>query len=443
MAKLFKKPLRKKVNLNYKEAEEFLFNQLPMFQRVGGTAYKNTMETTEALDKYFGHPHRNFKNVHIAGTNGKGSVSNFIASVLQEAGYKTGLYTSPHILDFKERIRINGKKIEEQFVTDFVNKYSEIFMPMKPSFFELTVAMCFEYFKNQKIDVGVIEVGMGGRLDSTNIIKPEVSVITNIALDHVQFLGNTVKEIAAEKAGIIKHGVPVVVGESDTKTNSVFLKKAEEMEAPIILASNKLSTSQGIISDDGKQIFNVFCGGMLRYAGLKCGQIGIYQQKNVITALAAIEQLQTNGFNISQKNIYDGFENVNQNTGFFGRWQVVSQNPLTVCDTGHNFAGLSLTIEQINKQKFNILRMVIGFVSDKDITSMLKILPKNAEYYFCNAAIRRALPADELKAQAENYGLKGRAFSSVKLALETAKSDATQDDFIFIGGSNFVVAEAL
>lgn len=431
------------MNLNYKEAEEFLFNQLPMFQRIGGTAYKDTLETTIALDKYFNHSHQHFKTVHIAGTNGKGSVSNFIASVLQEAGYKTGLYTSPHILDFKERIRINGNKIGEQYVTDFVNRYAEVFMPMKPSFFELTVALCFEYFAQQKIDVGVIEVGMGGRLDSTNIITPEVSVITNIAFDHTQFLGNTLKEIAGEKAGIIKRGVPVVVGESDIKTNSVFLDKAEKMEAPIILASNKLSTQQGVITDDGKQIFNVFCGGELRYPGLKCGQIGIYQQKNVITALAAIEQLQNRGLNISKQNIYDGFENVNQNTGFFGRWQIVSKNPTIVCDTGHNFAGLSLTVNQINKQKFNTLRMVIGFVSDKDITSMLKILPKNAEYYFCNAAIKRALPSEQLKSQAENFGLKGRAFPSVKEALQTAKSEAQTDDFIFIGGSNFVVAEAL
>ncbi|MCQ2973503.1 MAG: bifunctional folylpolyglutamate synthase/dihydrofolate synthase [Bacteroidales bacterium] len=430
------------MNLTYKEAEQFLFEQLPVFSSIGAPAYKNNLDTTRQLDNYFHNPHKNYKTIHIAGTNGKGSVSNFIASVLQEAGYKTGLYTSPHILDFKERIRINGQKITEQFVKDFVNKYSEIFQPMHPSFFELTSAMCFEYFSQEKVDVGVIEVGMGGRLDSTNIITPILSVITNIALDHTQFLGTTLKEIAGEKAGIIKKGVPVVIGESDIKTNSVFLAKADELEAPIILASNQMSATSGQISEDGTQVFNVFRCGEPVYHGLKCSQLGVYQQKNIVTALSALEQLQRLGLNISEQNIYDGFKNVNKNTGFYGRWQIVSQNPLTVCDTGHNYAGFQYNVNQINSQKCNQLRIVIGFVKDKDIASILRILPKNAIYYFVNANIKRALLAEELKRQAEYFGLVGKAYSSVKEGFDAAKNDASEDDFIFVGGSNFVVSEA-
>lgn len=431
------------MNLSYKEAENYLFTQLPVFEKTGGDAYKPGLNTATALDNFFLNPHKNYKTVHIAGTNGKGSVSNFLASVFQEAGYKTGLFTSPHIVDFKERIRVNGEKISADFVTDFVNRYAEKFAYLKPTFFELTTAMALEYFSEKKVDVAVIETGMGGRLDSTNIITPVVSTITNIALDHCQFLGSTLKEIAAEKAGIIKRGIPVVIGESDSRTNSVFLDKASEQEAPIILASNKLQATSGGMTEDGKMIFNVFKCGEPYLTGIKCAQLGAYQQKNIVTAVATIEILEKQGFNISKQNIYDGFENVNRNTGFYGRWQILNSSPLTVCDTGHNPAGMKYVTEQLAAQKFKTLRIVIGFVSDKDVNTILKMLPQKAVYYFCNAQSKRALPAENLKYAAENYGLQGSAFQSVKEAFQAAKNDADKDDFIFLGGSNYVVAEAL
>ncbi|MCR5455799.1 MAG: bifunctional folylpolyglutamate synthase/dihydrofolate synthase [Bacteroidales bacterium] len=429
--------------MNYPEAVNYLFTQLPVFEKTGGDAYKPGLGTATAIDNAFGNPHHKYKTIHIAGTNGKGSVSNFLASILQEAGYRTGLFTSPHIVDFKERIRVNGAKITESFVTDFVNQYADKFSRLHPTFFELTTAMAFEYFRQQNVQVAVIETGMGGRLDSTNIIRPILSVITNIALDHCQFLGNTLKEIAAEKAGIIKRGVPVIVGESDTRTNSVFIDKATDTESPIILASNKLQATMGGETDNGKQVFNVFKCGEPYYTGIKCAQSGKYQEKNIVTAIAAVEQLQRQGLNITKQNIYDGFENVNRNTGFYGRWQTLGQNPLIVCDTGHNPAGLSYTVAQIEQQPCETLRMVIGFVSDKDISGILKLLPKNAVYYFCNAESKRALPAAHLQATAINYGLNGNAYPSVKAAFAAAKADSTPNDFIFLGGSNYIVAEAL
>jgi dihydrofolate synthase/folylpolyglutamate synthase len=431
------------MNLSYKEAENYLFTQLPVFEHSGGAAYKPGLETAAALDSFFHSPHKSYKTVHVAGTNGKGSVSNFLASIFQEAGYRTGLFTSPHIVDFKERIRIDGEKISADFVTDFVNQYAEKFSHLKPTFFELTTAMAFEYFRQKKADVAVIEVGMGGRLDSTNIITPELSVITNISLDHCQFLGSTLKEIAAEKAGIIKHGIPVVIGESDSRTNSVFLDKASTTESPVILASNKLQAVPGGMTDDQKKIFNVFKCGEPYLTGIKSAQTGDYQQKNIVTVLAATEQLQKQGFNISKQNIYDGFENVNKNTGFYGRWQVLKNTPLTICDTGHNPAGIKYVVEQISAQTYKTLRMVIGFVSDKDVSTILKMLPQKAVYYFCNARNKRALPAHELQSAAENYGLSGNVYNSVKEAFKTAQDEAGKDDFVFLGGSNYVVAEAV
>ena len=429
--------------MNYNEAVNYLFTQLPVFEKTGGDAYKPGLGTATTMDNAFGNPHLKYKTIHIAGTNGKGSVSNFLASILQEARYRTGLFTSPHIVDFKERIRVNGKKIDEQFVSDFVNQYALKFKHLQPTFFELTTAMAFEYFRQQNVQIAVIETGMGGRLDSTNIITPILSVITNIALDHCQFLGSTLKEIAGEKAGIIKRGVPVVVGESDSRTNSVFIDKATETESPIILASNKLQATMGGATDDGKQIFNVFKCGEPYYTGIKCAQTGKYQEKNIVTAIAAAEQLQRQGINITKQNIYDGFENVNSNTGFYGRWQVINNQPLTICDTGHNPAGLSYTVAQIERQPCKTLRMVIGFVADKDISGILKLLPKNAVYYFCNAQSKRALSSPTLQSAAANYGLSGNAYQSVKEAFAAANADASPDDFIFLGGSNYVVAEAL
>ena len=429
--------------MNYQEAVNYLFTQLPVFEKTGGDVYKPGLGTATAMDNSFGNPHLKYKTIHIAGTNGKGSVSNFLASILQEAGYRTGLFTSPHIVDFKERIRVNGKKIDEQFVTDFVNNYAVKFKHLQPTFFELTTAMAFEYFRQQNVQIAVIETGMGGRLDSTNIITPILSVITNIALDHCQFLGNTLKEIAAEKAGIIKHSVPVIVGEGDSRTNSVFIDKATQMDAPITLASNKLQATMGGVTDDGKQIFNVFKCGEPYYTGIKCGQSGKYQEKNIVTAVAAVEQLQRQGINITKQNIYDGFENVNQNTGFYGRWQIIGNQPLTICDTGHNPAGIKYVAEQIAAQHFKTLRMVVGFVADKDTASILKLLPQNGVYYFCNAQSKRALPSPTLQSLAANYGLNGNAYQSVKEAFAAAKSDAAKDDLIFLGGSNYVVAEVL
>ena len=429
--------------MNYNEAVNYLFTQLPVFEHTGGDAYKPGLKTATAMDDAFGNPHRKYKTIHIAGTNGKGSVSNFLASVLQEAGYRTGLFTSPHIVDFKERIRVNGKKIDEMFVTDFVNNYAQKFAHLHPTFFELTTAMAFEYFRKENVQVAAIETGMGGRLDSTNIISPILSVITNIALDHCQFLGNTLKEIAAEKAGIIKRGVPVVVGESDSRTNSVFIDKASEMDAPITLASNKLQATMGGVTEDGKQNFNVFKCGEPYYTGIKCAQTGKYQEKNIVTAVAAIEQLQRQGINISRQNIYDGLENVNKNTGFYGRWQVIKKQPLTICDTGHNPAGIKYVTEQIATQNYKTLRMVMGFVADKDISTILKLLPTNAVYYFCNAQTKRALPSPTLQTAAANCGLVGNAYQTVREAFDAATKDAAADDMIFLGGSNYVVSEAL
>ncbi len=429
--------------MNYNEAVNYLFTQLPVFEHTGGDAYKPGLKTATAMDDAFGNPHRKYKTIHIAGTNGKGSVSNFLASILQEAGYRTGLFTSPHIVDFKERIRVNGKKIDEQFVTDFVNNHAQKFAHLHPTFFELTTAMAFEYFRQQNVQIAVIETGMGGRLDSTNIISPILSVVTNIALDHCQFLGNTLKEIAAEKAGIIKRGVPVVVGESDSRTNNVFIDKASSMESPIILASNKLQATMGGATDDGKQVFNVFKCGEPCYTGIKCGQTGKYQEKNIVTAIAAVEQLQHQGVNINRQNIYDGFEHVNQNTGFYGRWQVIKQQPLTICDTGHNPAGVRYVTEQLAAQNYKTLRMVIGFVADKDIASILKLLPQNAVYYFCNAQSKRALSSPTLQSAAADFGINGKAYQTVKEAFDAANSDSSPDDLIFLGGSNYIVAEAL
>lgn len=427
--------------MDYNQTIEYLYSQVPMFHRVGSSAYKDNLENTYKLDNHLGHPHQKYKTIHVGGTNGKGSVSNFLCSILMESGYKVGLYTSPHIVDFKERIRVNGKKISEEFVVDFVEKHKSFFEPLQPSFFELITAMCFEYFAQQKVDIAVIEVGMGGRLDCTNIINPLVSVVTNISLDHTQFLGNTIAEIAKEKAGITKKNTPLILGESNTQYNKVFFEQAELMDAPIILANNKLQTSEGFINQDNELCINVFKAGEICYPQIKSAQTGIYQYKNIITTLATIEELKSIGLNISKENIYDGFKKVNQNTGFYGRWQTISNNPLTICDTGHNEAGIKLVVENLSKIEYNNLRIVIGFVSDKDIEKILKLLPKNAIYYFVNANIARALNSQDLKMQALNHGLMGESYQSVKEGLLQAQKDAKQNDLIFVGGSNFVVAE--
>jgi dihydrofolate synthase/folylpolyglutamate synthase len=412
-----------------------------MFQRIGEAAYKANLDNSMALDKYFDHPHLLYSSVHIAGTNGKGSVSNILAAVLQKAGYKTGLYTSPHLKNFRERIRINGKEISEQYIVDFVEKHRSAFEPLKPSFFELTMMMCFKYFADENVDIAVIETGLGGRLDSTNIITPVLSVITNISKDHTQFLGDTLRQIAGEKAGIIKPGIPVVIGESQPEIMDVFEDKANDLKSEIYFADQYYTVELQPNTIEDKQVFNVFRNNKMFLENLKLDLKGIYQKKNTTTVLQAIEILNNSGFPIDKGSIYAGFENSMQITDFKGRWQSIGENPRIVCDTGHNEAGIAEVLEQIKTVQFKNLHIVFGVVEDKNIESILEMLPKNAKYYFCRADIPRALNQESLKQKASNFGLNGNSYNSVKAALENAKQNADKDDFIFVGGSTFVVAE--
>ncbi|MCU4154997.1 bifunctional folylpolyglutamate synthase/dihydrofolate synthase [Carboxylicivirga sp. A043] len=429
--------------MNYKETLDFLFAQLPMYQRVGKAAYKADLATTLELDNYFNHPHKAYKTIHIAGTNGKGSVSHCLASVLQESGLKVGLYTSPHLKDFRERIRINGQMITEQAVVNFVANHSAIIKSLQPSFFEMSVAMAFDYFKQEAVDVAVIEVGMGGRLDSTNIITPEVSAITNIGLDHTAFLGTNLAQIAGEKGGIIKKDIPLVIGQTQSETASVFKTIAQERGSSIVFADSEFSISTATLSVDEKQIFQVMKGEKLIYPDLKLDLLGSYQQKNVVTALAIIEQLRSKQFNISPENIYMGLENVVKNTGLLGRWQHIGYNPRIICDTGHNLDGMQMLAEQIQNTPHDQLHIVLGMVNDKDHAAVLNILPKEARYYFTKASIPRSLNEEELKIMANTYALTGESYTNVNLAIEDAKKNAGVNDLIFIGGSTFIVADAL
>lgn len=428
------------MNSSYKEALDFLFKQLPMFSRVGGPAYKPGLETSISLSKFFGDPHKKFNSIHIGGTNGKGSTSHMISSVLQSQGYKVALYTSPHLVDFRERIRINGKMIPEEKVIGFVEEWQKTGYNGKPSFFELTMIMAFNWFANEKVDYAVIEVGMGGRLDSTNIITPLQSVITNISYDHNQFLGDTLQEIAAEKAGIIKERVPVVIGETQHDIKEIFINKAREKNSPIYFADqqfekyNLISTENGIYYRDEKLEVTLPLG-------------GDYQKKNLITVLATLRQLQQSGIEISETAIKDGIENVVNQTGLLGRWTIITKVPLTIADTGHNIAGISYNFSQLKKilslKPNGKLRIIIGFVADKAIDKILNILPKNAIYYITNANIPRALPADKLKEMFEEKGFKGKKYNNVRDAYIAAKKDASEEDIIFIGGSTFIVADFL
>lgn len=428
---------------DYIEAIQYLFSCLPMYQRIGSAAYKADLSTTIELDKYFNHPHRSYLTIHVAGTNGKGSVSHMLASVLQSAGYKTGLYTSPHLIDFRERIRINGKVVDEEFVLDFVNTHKKVFEDFSPSFFEMTAAMAFEYFSQKKIDVAVIETGMGGRLDSTNIIAPVLSVITNIGLDHVQFLGETIEKIAVEKAGIIKNNIPVVVGESQDATDLIFIECARENNSSITFADKVYNADYALIGMDGKQTVNVHNSGEILFKELKTDLNGIYQQKNIITCLAAIDVLIEKGMKLSRENIYDGLSNAAQRTGLMGRWQILGNNPLIVCDTGHNESGIREVVSQIHQTPYRRLHIVFGMVGDKSIDKVLQLLPKDADYYFTRASIPRSMDEKVLKEKAKEVGLEGNVYPSVESAYITAKSNAGSSDFIFIGGSTFVVADLL
>ncbi len=390
-----------------------------MYQRVGQSAYKADLTATINLANHLNNPEKSFKSVHVAGTNGKGSTSHLLASVFQEAGYKTGLYTSPHLKDFRERIKINGEMIPKQNVSDFVEKHKQFLETNQMSFFEMTVGLAFDYFRNEKVDIAILETGMGGRLDSTNIVIPEISVITNIGFDHPQFLGNTLALIAAEKGGIIKSGVPVVIGETLPETKPVFERIASERKAPITFAET--FPTSNYTSD------------------LK----GVYQKKNIRTVLTALRTLQEKGWNISEENIKEGLLKSVANNGLMGRWQVLNEIPKVVCDTAHNEDGLRLVMEQLRKEKYEQLHIVLGVVNDKDLASILPLFPKSAIYYFCRPSVPRGLDASLLTVRAKEFGLNGEEYMSVRKAYEAALKVASEGDFIYIGGSTFVVAEVV
>jgi len=431
--------------MTYSDTLKYMYSQLPMFHRVGAAAYKANLDNTIAICKMLNDPQKKFKSIHIAGTNGKGSTSHMLASVLQEAGYKVGLYTSPHLKDFRERIRVNGKMISKKYVVGFVEKYKADFEKIQPSFFEMTVGLAFQCFADKKVDVAVIEVGLGGRLDSTNVIDPDISVITNISFDHMALLGNTLPKIAAEKAGIIKKNGIVVIGESQTEIRSVFIKTAKEKQATIVYADEILALKNVIEKSGGLQ-FDIYKAKSKEtiVKKLLCPLKGAYQQKNILTVLVALMLLEEfKGYSFSASAIKNGFKNVIKNTSLMGRWQILSKKPLIVADTGHNEAGIKEVLKQIKTTPHKKLHIVFGMVNDKDTGKILKMLPQKAQYYFCKADIPRALEAKELAMQAAVFGIKGDYYPSVKTALRAAKKAAKSRDFIFIGGSTFVVTEAL
>jgi dihydrofolate synthase/folylpolyglutamate synthase len=411
-----------------------------MFQRIGKAAYKADLGNTLQLDEYFNHPHRQFKSIHIAGTNGKGSTSHMLASILQSAGYKVGLYTSPHLKDFRERIRINGAMIPENEVIDFVAKHKSLFEQVKPSFFEMTVALAFDYFAKEKIDIAVVEVGLGGRLDSTNIITPLLSVITNIGLDHTDLLGDTLTKIACEKAGIIKDGVPVVVSQFQPEVSQAFTDKAKETKSKIIFAEQQYKVEKIEYSDTFQSI-SINQNGVATSWDLDL--MGSYQKYNLAGVLASIDILNKIGLSISKNNVAVGLKSVQKSTGLMGRWQKLQDSPKVFCDTGHNVDGITQVLEQISRIPHKQLHMVIGMVGDKNIDGMLALFPKDATYYFTKASIPRALDQNELQQRALNFGLKGKTYSTIAEALECAKNNAEIDDLVFVGGSTFVVAEVV
>lgn len=425
----------------YNEALEYMYSQLPMFHRIGKLAYKANLNNAWALDEYFNFPHKQYRTIHVAGTNGKGSVSHMLAAVLQTCGYTTGLFTSPHLTDFRERIRVNGEMVDEDFVTSFTQENKLFFDEIKPSFFEMTSAMAFEYFKIKKVDIAVIEVGLGGRLDSTNIINPELSIITNIGLDHTDLLGNTLELIAAEKAGIIKPSIPVIIGEYTPETKPVFQNKAENAKAPVFYAS-EIYRATTITQETYNQSLNVLTLKDQSNKNFNLDLKGLYQQKNICTVLAAIDILKQI-LNIPEDCVANGLEHAAKLTGLQGRWQTISEKPLTICDTGHNYDGIKWITEQFKNTPHQKLHIVLGFVSDKSIEKILSLLPQNAIYYFCQANIPRALDKEILKKQASQYNLVGNIYNSVSEAFIAAKNFAQAEDLIFIGGSTFVVAEIL
>lgn len=429
--------------MTYSETLDYLFNVAPLFQNIGQGAYKEGLSNTHTLDEHFGHPHRKFRTIHVAGTNGKGSCSHTLAAILQSSGLRVGLYTSPHLVDFRERIRVNGKMISEQRVIDFVEQERSFFEPLYPSFFELTTALAFKYFEEQEVDVAVIEVGLGGRLDCTNIIAPDLSIITNISFDHVQFLGDTLEKIASEKAGIIKHNTLVVIGETNCHdgVKQVFLDKAKEQNAPIIFADESGMVVSSTPDKTGGRIYET------RLLGKLYGELGgACQVYNTATILNAVEQLRKIGYNISDEDIKNGFCNVCKTTGLMGRWQQFATAPLSICDTGHNVGGLqyiAAQLEAIRPTDGCTLRMVIGMVGDKDVSGSLALLPKEATYYFTQASVKRAMDVKEIQKIAEMLGLHGNCYPTVADAYAAAKTDSSVSDLIFVGGSSFIVADLL
>ena len=422
----------------YQETIEYLFNSMPVFEKVGNSAYKPGLFNSESLDKHFNHPHRNYRTIHVAGTNGKGSCSHTLAAVLQSAGYRVGLYTSPHLVDFKERIRVNGECILEDYVVDFVHQNVSFFEPLYPSFFELTTALAFKYFADCEVDVAVIEVGLGGRLDCTNIISPVLSVITNISLDHVVLLGDSFSKIASEKAGVIKPQIPVVIGEYNEETLPVFRAKALEENAKLILAEDQLEVISYAQNKDNAWEYTT------QHFGIVEGQLkGNYQVKNSNTILTAVKELQILGFNLSIDNVKEGFKHVETLTGLAGRWQTLSQTPHVLCDTGHNEAAWTYLSNQLNELVCNQLHIVFGMVDDKDIDAVIQLLPEKAVYYFTKASCKRALSEYSIEQKAKKRGLKGTSYSSVKEACCAALSAMLNNDCLFIGGSNYIVSEVL
>jgi len=433
--------------MNYKETVEFLYN-IPMFEKQGKSGYKEGLGNTTALDDHFGHPHRNYRTIHVAGTNGKGSVSHTLAAILQSAGYKVGLYTSPHLASFRERIRIDGKMIPEDYVVDFVMTNRSLIESINPSFFEVVTAMAFKFFSDEKIDIAVIEVGLGGRLDCTNIITPVLSVITNISFDHTQFLGDTLAKIASEKAGIIKHGIPAVIGEADDETRPVFTAKAEDAESPIYFAEDDRQIISSEDTPSGGRLYHTRDYGEIE------GQLGgLYQDKNTNTILKACKILSDVGIlgDISATpdpspallQIKEGIRNVGSLTGLTGRWQILREHPRVICDTGHNVGGWIYLSKQIKALKCDKLHIVFGMVDDKDVEGVMEMLPEDAVYYFTKASSKRAISEKRMKELGLKHNLKGEAFGSVRKAYETALRAATEKDIVFVGGSSYVVADLL
>ena len=421
--------------MTYEETINYLYNSVPMFQKVGASAYKEGLDNSHALDLHFNFPHKKYKTIHIAGTNGKGSCSHTLASILQDAGYKVGLYTSPHLKDFRERIRVNGKCIEKQYVIDFVESEKDFFEPLHPSFFELTTALAFKYFAEQDIDIAVIETGLGGRLDCTNIINPIVSIITNISFDHTGFLGDTLEKIAFEKAGIIKPNTPVVIGETTEGTRKVFINKTKEAQSPISFAENNTEILSSDINGSGI-VYTT------RRYGKLFGELGgIYQTLNTRTVLTAIDVLKSLNIKISNENIKNGLAQVTASTGLMGRWQTVGKAPLVICDTGHNVGGWQYLSRQLAQQHCKTMRIVFGMVDDKDIETVMSMLPKHALYYFTKASTHTAIDEKVIKQIGDRIELQSRTFANVKEAFDTALKESDPNDFLFIGGSSYIVSD--